>query len=94
MLAQFMVKPPIRNLPGMVAANFNGLFAPAGVPKDVITALADETRAAMADAEIQKLLTTSGFEPVTDSGPEAAQQEVASEYTRWTPIIKKIGFKV
>ena len=44
--------------------------------------------------EIQKLMITSGFEPVLDSGPEAAQQEVASEYARWTPIIKKIGFKV
>jgi hypothetical protein len=81
-------------LPGMVAANFNGLFAPAGVPKDVIKALADETRTAMADPDIQKLLITSGFEPVLDSGPEPAQQEVASEYARWTPIIKKLGFKV
>jgi tripartite-type tricarboxylate transporter receptor subunit TctC len=81
-------------LPGMVAANFNGLFAPAGVPKDIITMLADETRAAMADPEIQKLMITSGFEPVLDSGPEPAQQEVASEYARWTPIIKKLGFKV
>jgi tripartite-type tricarboxylate transporter receptor subunit TctC len=81
-------------LPGMVAANFNGLFAPAGVPKDIIKMLADETRAAMADPEIQKLMITSGFEPVLDSGPEPAQQEVASEYARWTPIIKKLGFKV
>ena len=39
-------------------------------------------------------MITSGFEPVLDSGPDAAQQEVASEYARWTPIIKKIGFKV
>jgi tripartite-type tricarboxylate transporter receptor subunit TctC len=78
----------------MVAANFNGLFAPAGVPTDVVKALADETRAAMADPEIQKLLVTSGFEPVLDSGPDAAQREVASEYARWTPIIKKLGFKV
>jgi hypothetical protein len=36
----------------------------------------------------------SGFEPVTDSGPEQAQKEVASELARWTPIIKKLGFKV
>jgi tripartite-type tricarboxylate transporter receptor subunit TctC len=81
-------------LPGMVAANFNGLFAPAGVPKDIVNALGDETRKAMADPKIQELLVTSGFEPVLDSGPDAAQQEVASEYARWTPIIKKIGFKV
>jgi tripartite-type tricarboxylate transporter receptor subunit TctC len=81
-------------LPGMVAANFNGLFAPAGVPKDIIKALADETRSTMADAHVQDLMIKSGFEPVLDSGPEAGQQEVASEYARWTPIIKKLGFKV
>ena len=57
-------------------------------------ALADETRAAMADPQIQELMIKSGFEPVLDSGPEPAQQEVASEYARWTPIIKKLGFKV
>ena len=81
-------------LPGMVAANFNGLFAPAGVPKDIIKMLADETLAMMADPKVQESMITSGFEPVTDSGPEAAQKEVADEYARWTPIIKKIGFKV
>jgi tripartite-type tricarboxylate transporter receptor subunit TctC len=81
-------------LPGMVAANFNGLFAPSGVPKDIIKALADETRAAMADKQVQDMMIRSGFEPVTDSGPEAGQREVESEYARWTPIIKKLGFKV
>jgi len=81
-------------LPGMVAANFNGLFAPAGVPKDIVDALADETRKAMADPQVQQQMVTSGFEPVLDSGPEPAQQEVASELARWTPIIKATGFKV
>ena len=81
-------------LPGMVAANFNGLFGPAGIPKDIIKMLGDETRTAMADKEVQATLIKSGFEPVTDSGPDAAQQEVAGEYARWTPIIKKLGFKV
>lgn len=81
-------------LPGMVAANFNGLFAPADVPKDVIKMLADETLAVMADPKIQESMVKSGFEPVTDSGPEPAQKEVESEYARWTPIIKKLGFKV
>jgi tripartite-type tricarboxylate transporter receptor subunit TctC len=81
-------------LPGMVAANFNGLFAPAAVPKDIINALADETRKAMADPQVQQQMVTSGFEPVLDSGPGPAQQEVVSELARWTPIIKATGFKV
>ena len=80
-------------LPGMVAANFNGLFAPAGVPRTIIDQIAETTRTAMADPQVQDLIVTSGFEPVLDSGPDAAQKEVASELARWTPIIKKLGFK-
>ena len=81
-------------LPDMVAANFNGLFAPAKVPKDIIDQIAAETRTAMADPQVQDQMIKSGFEPVLDSGPEAAQREVLSELARWTPIIKATGFKV
>jgi tripartite-type tricarboxylate transporter receptor subunit TctC len=80
-------------LPGLIAANFNGLFAPVGVPKDIIKAIADETHAAMADEKLQDIIVKSGFEPVVDSGPEAAQKMVDSERARWTPIIKKLDFK-
>ncbi len=81
-------------LPGLIAANFNGLFAPAGVPSKIIDDIAAATRAAMADDAIQQAMIKSGFEPILDSGPQAAQQMVASELARWTPIIKTIGFKV
>jgi tripartite-type tricarboxylate transporter receptor subunit TctC len=76
----------------MVAANFNGLFAPAGVPKPVIERLAQLTKAAVAEPEVQKALLNSGFEPINDSGPDEAQRAVAAEYARWVPIVKKIGF--
>ena len=79
-------------LPGMVAANFNGLFAPAGVPKPLLDQVGQLTRSILAEDEVQKSLVTSGFEPVLDSGPDEAQQMAASELARWTPIIKKIGF--
>ncbi|MBN8964412.1 MAG: tripartite tricarboxylate transporter substrate binding protein, partial [Rhizobiales bacterium] len=62
-------------LPGMIAANFNGLFAPAAVPKNIIDQIGEATRLAVADPEAQKLMIRSGFEPVLDSGPEAAQKE-------------------
>ena len=81
-------------LPGMVAVNFNGLFAPAGVPRPIIDQIARLTRAALADEEFQKPMITSGFEPIVDSGPEQAQRMVADELARWTPIIKATGFKV
>jgi tripartite-type tricarboxylate transporter receptor subunit TctC len=81
-------------LPDMVAANFNGLFAPAKVPKNIIDMIGKETRAAMADPQVQDQMIKSGFEPVLDSSPEAAQREVLSELARWKPIIKATGFKV
>jgi tripartite-type tricarboxylate transporter receptor subunit TctC len=80
-------------LPDLIAANFNGLFAPAGVPKSIIDDIAQATRAVMADETVQQTMIKSGFEPILDSGPEAAERMVASERARWTPIIKATGFK-
>jgi tripartite-type tricarboxylate transporter receptor subunit TctC len=81
-------------LPGMVAANFNGLFAPAGVPKPLLERIAQLTRTALAEDEVQKSLITSGFEPILDSGPEATQRMVTDELARWVPIMKATGFKM
>jgi tripartite-type tricarboxylate transporter receptor subunit TctC len=81
-------------LPGMVAANFNGLFARAGTPKPILDRITQLTRAALADDEVQKSLITSGFEPILDSGAEEASRMVADELARWVPIIKATGFRI
>jgi tripartite-type tricarboxylate transporter receptor subunit TctC len=81
-------------LPGMVAANFNGLFAPAAVPQPILNRVAELTRTAMADDAVQQSLIRSGFEPIVDSGPEPAQRMVADELARWVPIMKSTGFKM
>jgi tripartite-type tricarboxylate transporter receptor subunit TctC len=81
-------------LPGMIAANFNGLFAPAGLPRPTVDLLAEGTRKVMADAEFLKMLGTSGFEPTASSGPEQAQRLVNDELARWTPIMKATNFKI
>ena len=66
-------------LPGMVAGNLNGLFAPAGVPKAIVDQIADATRKVVADAEFQEILLKSGFEPILDSGPDATRAFIAEE---------------
>ena len=81
-------------LPGMVAANFNGLFAPVGVPRTVADLIVGETRKVMADVEFQRILLASGFEPTVASGPEQARSHVSSELTRWAPIMKATNFKL
>jgi tripartite-type tricarboxylate transporter receptor subunit TctC len=81
-------------LPGMVAENFNGLFAPARLPKPLVERFARATQTMMADAEFQKPLIESGFEPILDSGPEAAQRLVGEELARWTPVMKATAFRL
>jgi tripartite-type tricarboxylate transporter receptor subunit TctC len=81
-------------LPGMVAANFNGLFAPAGIAEPIIDQLASATRKLMADEAFDKLLVESGFEPTSQSGPLEARQLVADEVRRWTPIMQATNFKM
>ena len=81
-------------LPGMVAGNLNGLFAPAGVPKAIVDQIADATRKAVADADFQKILVTSGFEPILNSGPDATRAFIAEETARWVPVMKAANFKL
>ena len=81
-------------LPGMIAGNLNGLFAPAGVAKPIVDRIAEATRQVMADADVQRILVASGFEPILDSDPDATRQFISEELARWTPIMKATGFKM
>ncbi len=81
-------------LPGMIAGNLNGLFAPAGVPRPIIERIAEATRRIVAQEDFQRILATSGFEPILDSGPEATKQFIAEETARWLPVMKAANFKM
>jgi tripartite-type tricarboxylate transporter receptor subunit TctC len=81
-------------LPGMIAANLNGVFGPAGLPAALVNDTAEATRAAMNDETFTKPMIDSGFEPLTNSGPEQSAQMVREEIARWTPIIKASGFRM
>lgn len=81
-------------LPGMVAANLNGVFAPVLLPSALAGDIAGATHAAMQDEKFTRPMIDSGFEPLTDSSPEAATQMVRDEIARWTPVIKATGFKM
>jgi tripartite-type tricarboxylate transporter receptor subunit TctC len=81
-------------LPGMVAGNLNGLFAPAGVPDAIVEQIAEATRKIAADEGLQKVLIASGFEPILDSGPQATRAFIAAETERWLPVMKAANFKM
>ena len=48
-------------LPGMVAANFNGVFARAGTPKVIVDRIGDLTRAAVAEEDVQEFVGFVGL---------------------------------
>jgi tripartite-type tricarboxylate transporter receptor subunit TctC len=80
-------------LPGLIAQNFIGLFAPAGTPASIVAEIAEASGRAMADVEFRQKLIASGFEPYPDSSPNAARRFIEEETVRLTPVIRALGLK-
>ena len=53
-----------------------------------IAQIADATHAAMAEPDLLQMFIAAGFEPVVDSGPQAARQFLDEEIARWKPVIQ------
>ena len=65
----------------------------AAAPKPAVEAMSDATRKAMASADFEKALVTSGFEPEPYLSAETARRYMAEEYDRWKPVVASIGLK-
>lgn len=80
--------------PDLITQQFMGLFAPAGTQKQIIEQIAGLTREITADKDFQNKLVQAGFEPVTNSGPQATATYVHEELVRWTPLLKASGLRI
>jgi tripartite-type tricarboxylate transporter receptor subunit TctC len=81
-------------LPGMISANFTGLFAPAKTPKPIVEQIAGATASVLVSEEVRKNLIEQGLEPYPDSTPEKTRRFVEADIARWTPVIRAIGLKL
>jgi tripartite-type tricarboxylate transporter receptor subunit TctC len=81
-------------VPGMIAQNFFGIFAPTNTPKDVMQRFDDATQAALSDSDFQEKLVKAGFEPLSGLGGEKAKTYVKDEYARWEPIVRATGARI
>jgi tripartite-type tricarboxylate transporter receptor subunit TctC len=79
--------------PDLIALQFVGLFVPRGTPRYIVDELAKAGKVAIADPGVQDRMINSGFEPISDSGPEKAAAFVSEEINRWTPLINSIGLR-
>ncbi|MHB0769548.1 Bug family tripartite tricarboxylate transporter substrate binding protein [Bradyrhizobium sp. 5.13L] len=80
-------------LKGFEALSWQGLFAPAGTPPEVVEKLSAEVNKALQSADIKDYFAAQGF-IVQGSTPAAFKAFIASEVQKWTPIVKNSGAQV
>ena len=84
--------PPIAKVvPGFDLTSWNGIFGPAGMPKQVTDKLNLEMQEVLADKDVQKSLDQLGFETWPTKTPEEFAKYVADQLTHWSALIKQAG---
>jgi len=82
-------------LAGFSLANWNGIFAPKGTPKDIIGKLNGAVTSSLADLSVVQKLVDLGSEIPSreQQTPEAFAAIQKAEIEKWWPIIKAAGIK-
>jgi tripartite-type tricarboxylate transporter receptor subunit TctC len=80
-------------LPGYEVGSWQGVFAPAGVPPEIVKRLNAEIVKIINMPDVQKKLIELGAEPVGDT-PEQFGAFVKAEVVKWGDVVKKSGAKV
>jgi tripartite-type tricarboxylate transporter receptor subunit TctC len=78
---------PLTGLAGFEAASWQGLFAPAGLPRDILTRLHAESLKALEAPEIRDFFGAQGF-IVAGSSPEQFRTFIEAEVARWGRVVK------
>ena len=78
-------------LPGFELVAWQGIVAPAGVPRPIVDKLAREIAALVAAPETRQRLVGMALEPLPGSTPDSFAAFVRSEVQRWAPIVRASG---
>jgi tripartite-type tricarboxylate transporter receptor subunit TctC len=78
-------------LPGFELVAWQGVVAPAGVPRAVIDQLAAQIGKLTVDPATREKLTTISLEPLPASTPDSFAAYVKAEVDRWSGIVKNSG---
>lgn len=77
---------------GYSAVSWQGLFAPAGTPSEVLDALYQATSDALGSDDLQALFRERGF-LVEGMPPAESKAFIASEVEKWTAVVEAAGLK-
>ena len=78
---------------GFESPTWFGILAPAGTPKEIITALNQAAKIAIQQNNMKSRLVTAGVEPAYMT-PEQFQAFIAEEMKRWEGIVKQSGARL
>ena len=78
---------------GYDVTSWNGMLAPAGTPKEIITRRNTEYNKIIASPDIRKWMIGNGYDPV-GGAPEKFGKHIRAELAKWAPVVKAAGFKV
>jgi tripartite-type tricarboxylate transporter receptor subunit TctC len=79
-----------QGFPGYEISSWQGAFAPAGTPKEIVAKINRELVRMLAEPEIRARILREGADPV-GSTPEAFAQRVKDEIAKWSKVIKQAG---
>jgi tripartite-type tricarboxylate transporter receptor subunit TctC len=82
-------------LPGYEVTIWNGFFAPAGTPKEIIAKVNEALLATLADPSVVKRLTELAVDLPTpqEATPEALTAQLKASIDLWVPAVKAAGVK-
>jgi tripartite-type tricarboxylate transporter receptor subunit TctC len=78
-------------LPGFELVAWQGVVAPAGVPRPIVDQLAAQIAKLVADPATRDKLTALSLEPLTGSTPDSFATYVKTEVDRWAVVVKASG---
>jgi tripartite-type tricarboxylate transporter receptor subunit TctC len=79
-----------QGFPGYEISSWQGVFAPAGTPKEVVAKINGELVALVNTPEVSARMAREGADPV-GSSPEQFTARVKSEIAKWSKVIRDAG---
>jgi tripartite-type tricarboxylate transporter receptor subunit TctC len=79
-------------LPGFEYSAWVAVFAPAGVPREIIARLDREIQIVLAQPDTARRIQTNGFDPMM-GGPDALAKLLRDEMTRAVKVVKDAGIR-
>jgi tripartite-type tricarboxylate transporter receptor subunit TctC len=80
-------------VPGYEAVTWNGVVAPAGVPKAIVAMLNAEVNKAVASPTLKDRFAAIGAEP-TGGTPEQFGELIRKDHAKWGDVIRRSGAKI